>query len=376
MLLLAGVYAAAAARVDDTPLTDRTPPPRAVDGVGPGPPTFGRPDPGRRAAREQLREAVGAQVQAQFEQEVNAESLRRLRTAGAAGVVGLALVSLVIGWFVSGRVLAPVARITDRARELGDQVPDLSGRIALGGPHDELRELADTLDGFLDRTQRAVDGQRRFLADASHELRTPIAAAKTSLQVALADEGAEPTELRRVMGVAERQLTRMGRIVGDLLVLERASASRGSAEERVDLQQALRESADEWRVAAEDAGVTLAVAPGAAAACAIGREAAHRVIGNLLENAVRYNRPGGRVQARVEGVGAQIRLVVADTGRGIPEDERERVFERFHRAARDVRGTGLGLAIVRELVTAADGTIALQSEPGSGTTVTVELPAA
>ena len=260
--------------------------------------------------------------------------------------------------------------------QLGDQVPDLSGRIALGGPHDELRELADTLDGFLDRTQRAVDGQRRFLADASHELRTPIAAAKTSLQVALADDAAEPKELRRVMGVAERQLTRMGRIVGDLLVLERASASRGSAEERVDLQQALRESADEWRVAAEDAGVTLAVAPGAAAACAIGREAAHRVIGNLLENAVRYNRPGGRVQARVEGVGAQIRLVVADTGRGIPEDERERVFERFHRAARDVRGTGLGLAIVRELVTAADGTIALQSEAGRGTTVTVELPAA
>ena len=376
MLLLAGVYAAAASRVDDTPLTDRTPPPRAVDGVGPGPPAFGRPDPGRRAAREQLREAVGAQVQAQFEQEVNAESLRRLRTAGAAGVVGLALVSLVIGWFVSGRVLAPVARITDRARELGDQVPDLSGRNALGGPHDELRELADTLDGFLDRTQRAVDGQRRFLADASHELRTPIAAAKTSLQVALADERAEPTELRRVMGVAERQLTRMGRIVGDLLVLERASASRGSAEQRVDLQQALRESADEWRVAAEDAGVTLAVVPGAAAVCAIGREAAHRVIGNLLENAVRYNRPGGRVQARVEGVGAQIRLVVADTGRGIPEDERERVFERFHRAARDVRGTGLGLAIVRELVTAADGTIALESEAGRGTTVTVELPAA
>ena len=101
------------------------------------------------------------------------------------------------------------------------------------------------------------------------------------------------------------------------------------------------------------------------------------MIGNLLENAVRYNRPGGRVQARVEGVGAQgIRLVVADTGRGIPEDERERVFERFHRAARDVRGTGLGLAIVRELVTAADGTIALQSEAGRGTTVTVELPAA
>lgn len=376
MLLLAGVYAAAAARVDDTPLTDRTPPPRAAGDPRQGPPAFARPDAERRAAREEFRAAAGAQVQARFEQEVNAESLRRLRTAGAAGVVGLALMSLVIGWFVSGRVLAPVARITDRARELGDQVPDLSGRIALGGPHDELRELADTLDSFLDRTQGAVDGQRRFLADASHELRTPIAAAKASLQVALDHDGADPQELRAAMDVAERQLTRMGRIVGDLLVLERASAAGAGIQETVDLQAILREAADVCVVAADEAGVELVVAPGTPAACRIGREAASRVIGNLLENAIRYNRAGGRVQARVEGVGDRVRLVVADTGRGIPAGERDRVFERFHRAARDVRGTGLGLAIVHELVSTAGGTIALESEEGRGTTVTVELPTA
>jgi signal transduction histidine kinase len=108
----------------------------------------------------------------------------------------------------------------------------------------------------------------------------------------------------------------------------------------------------------------------------MGPEAASRVVGNLLDNAVTYNRPGGTVEVTLEQAGDRVRLTVRDTGRGIPAEERARVFERFHRAARDVRGTGLGLAIVRELVTAAGGDIDLRSREGEGTTVIVHLPAA
>jgi signal transduction histidine kinase len=320
---------------------------------------------------------VGERIQRRFEREVNEESLRQLRTAGVAGVVGLALVSLVIGWFVSGRVLSPVARITQRARELGDEVPDLSGRIDLGGPHDELRELADTLDGFLDRTQTAVESQRRFLADASHELRTPIAAAKTSLEVAVDDPDADPRELRDAIAVAGRQLDRMGRIVGDLLTMERAAAAPQAQQDGgADLRAVVRDVAASLDGPARAADVTLVVGTGPAVRSAMGAEAASRVVGNLLDNAITYNRPGGRVETTLERTGDRVRLTVADTGRGIPAAEQARVFERFHRAARDKRGTGLGLAIVRQLVAAAGGEIELRSREGEGTAVVVSLPAA
>lgn len=365
--MLAGVYAAVAAQVDDTPLTDRLPL------VQPAPPGFGEP---RLPPSVELRELVAERVQRRFEREVNEQSLENLRTAGFAGVVGLALLSLVIGWFVSGRVLAPVAEITRRARELGDRAPDLSGRIALGGPHDELRELADTLDGFLDRTEGAVVSQRRFLADASHELRTPIAAAKTSIEVALDDPEASRDELRQAMVVAERQLTRMGRIVGDLLTIERGGGAPRGAPSRSDLQGVLAEAASERAKAAGDARVELVARVGPPAPVRLEPEAARRVVGNLLDNAIAYNRPGGRVIAEVTRAGGSVRLTVSDTGRGIPAEEQERVWDRFHRASRDVPGTGLGLAIVRELVASAGGTATLSSREGEGTTVTVALPEA
>jgi signal transduction histidine kinase len=301
--------------------------------------------------------------QQRFERDVNQETLDRLRTAGLAGLAGLAVISLVIGWFVSGRLLSPVARITARARELGERAPDLSGRIDLGGPDDELKELADTLDAFLDRTEGAVAGQRRFLADASHELRTPLAAARTNIEVVLADPDSTREDYQRAAEVANRQLTRMGRIVGDLLLLERG---RAGSMGMVPLRELARAVVADLGPRARQGDITLVVEGGAEIRVRSDQDTVRRILANLVENAIIYNNPGGRVDVAVATWGGQTTLAVTDTGRGIPPAELERVFERFHRGTRDVPGTGLGLAIVRELAESIGAKVQVESTVGEG----------
>ena len=352
-MLLAGVIIVAAAQVDDTPRSDRDAiVEQLIEAEQAGVPPFQL----RRLARDIER-------QQRFERDVNQETLDRLRTAGLAGLGGLAVISLVIGWFVSGRLLSPVARITSRARELGERAPDLSGRIDLGGPEDELKELADTLDTFLDRTEDAVVGQRRFLADASHELRTPLAAARTNIEVVLADPDATRGDYQRAAEVANRQLTRMSRIVGDLLLLERGrAASMGM----VPLRELARGVAADLGSRATENDVALAVESGPEMRVRSDQESVRRIVANLVENAVIYNRPGGRVDITFDSRDGQTVLSVADTGRGIPPEELEHVFDRFHRGARDVPGTGLGLAIVQELAGSIGATVRVESTIAAG----------
>lgn len=312
--------------------------------------------------------------QERFEREVNRETLRRLRTAGLAGLGGILILSLGIGYVVAGRVLSPVSRITLRARELGERAPDLSGRIDLGGPHDELRELSDTLDGFLDRTEAAVESQRRFLADAAHELRTPVAAAKTTIDVVLEDSDADVEEHRRAEGVAQRQLARMGRLIADLLVLERRG--NGFGRESVDLRAAARSAAEELASLAAERGISVEVTTGAPLAVHANPDELARILVNLVENAIVHNRPEGSVRVDVDDHGPRVRARVEDTGPGVPADRREAIFERFRRGSTDTRGTGLGLAIARELAREGGGDVTLESDPGRGSTFTLELPAA
>ncbi len=283
------------------------------------------------------------------------------------------MLSLGIGYVVAGRVLAPVSRITARARELGEWAPDLSGRIDLGGPDDELRELADTLDSFLDRAEEAVTSQRRFLADAAHELRTPVAAAKTNLDVVLDDSDADLAEHRRAEGVAQRQLARMGRLISDLLVLERRAGARV---EVVDLQVAAGSAASELAALAEEREVALVVRPGPRAPVRADRDDLARVLGNLIENAIVHNPPGTSVTVHVRPRDGRVVAEVTDDGLGIPQEARERVFERFQRLGDRRAGTGLGLAIARELARAAGGDVRLGTESGRGSTLTLDLPAA
>jgi signal transduction histidine kinase len=215
-------------------------------------------------------------------------------------------------------------------------------------------------------------GQRRFLADASHELRTPLAAAQATLDVVLADPDADVHEHRHAARVAGGQLRRMGRLVSDLLVLERRSGSRPAV---VDLQAMAAEVARELAPLAEERGVPLQVRAGSRAPVEADPDDLRRIAANLMENAVIHNRPGGRAEAWIERAGGWVRLIVADNGPGIAPEDQERIFERFARAAEGAGGTGLGLAIVRELARAAGGEVALASRPGAGSAFAVSLPA-
>src|SRR5262249_20067966 len=154
-----------------------------------------------------------------LEQLVNQRALEQLRNYAFIGLGVMFLVSLGVGWYVAGMVVAPIGRISGVAKQI--QATDLSKRIAMGGPKDELRDLADTFDGMLDRLETAFEAQRRFIQDASHELRNPLAVMRTNLDVALADPDADEDELRRTASVVARTATRMGRLVDDLLAYAR-----------------------------------------------------------------------------------------------------------------------------------------------------------
>jgi len=306
---------------------------------------------------------------------VNAEILGKLRyySLGALGVLFVS--SLGVGWVVAGRVLAPVGRITSVARDI--QATDMSRRIQLPGPEDELKQLADTFDAMLARLDAAFDAQRQFVADASHELRNPLAIIRTNVDVALADPDASPDDLRQAIAVVKRAGDRMTLLVDDLLALARRQEPT-LEHEPVDLGAAVAEASDDFMVPAETRDIVLdrAIAPGVVVTG--DREALKRVVANLLDNAVRLAPAGSRIRLATGSEGNRAWIAVADEGPGISPDDQAHVFDRFWRAdkarARADGGTGLGLAIVRQIVEGHGGEVRLHSKVGVGSSFVVWLP--
>ena len=306
---------------------------------------------------------------------VNAETLDKLRyySIGALGVLFVS--SLGVGWVVAGRVLAPIGRITSVARDI--QATDLSRRIQLPGPEDELKQLADTFDAMLARLDAAFAAQRQFVADASHELRNPLAIIRTNVDVALADPDASPDELRQTIATVKRAGDRMTLLVDDLLALARRQQPT-LEHEPVDLGAAVAEASDDFMVPAETRDIVLdrAIAPGVVVTG--DREALKRVVANLLDNAVRLAPAGSRIRLATGSEGNRAWIAVADEGPGISPQDQPHVFDRFWRAdkarARADGGTGLGLAIVRQLVESHGGEVRLHSKVGVGSSFVVWLP--
>jgi two-component system OmpR family sensor kinase len=309
------------------------------------------------------------------------QTLARVQAFLLLGVLGGAVLALLAGLFVSDRAMSPIKELTNAAREIG-RTEDASHRVPHPEADDEIAELARTLEGMLGaldasraRTQTLLDRQREFVADASHELRTPLTSVLANLELLteeLAGEQAETAE------AALRSTRRMRRLVGDLLLLARADAARSQPHRPTDLGQVLIEAAAELGPMSEGHELQVRAEPARVTGV---RDELHRLILNLLENAIRHTPPGTRVRAATSSDGETVTLVVEDSGPGIPADLSARVFERFVRGGRDGgRGSGLGLAIVRSVAESHGGTVrlagsSLATAGAPGTRFVIELPA-
>ena len=227
---------------------------------------------------------------------------------------------------------------------------------------------------------RLLESHRRdFVANVSHELRTPLASIQGFVET-LHDDSLEPAQRKQYLGVVSRNADRLRALIEDLLELSRIEGrSQPLALEPVDALAVASDLLRDMAPRIEARGLT-AAASGAAPPVLADRRALEQVLQNLLDNAVKYTEPGGRIEVRAALANGKVRIEVADTGMGIPEADRARVFERFYRVdkarSRDLGGTGLGLAIVKHLVQAMDGDLRLDSREGEGTSVAVLLPAA
>jgi signal transduction histidine kinase len=292
-------------------------------------------------------------------------------TVGRAMLAGLVPLLAVVGgvtWLVTRRALRPVEGIRGEMAAITAST-DLSRRVPEPATRDEVARLARTTNETLTALEESVERQRRFVADASHELRSPIASLRTQLEVA----AAHPELLDLDGAVADT--VRLQHLAADLLLLARLDAGEEPLGKPVALGTLVRE--DVARRNAEDPGGVAVVAGELADATVAGsRGQLARVLGNLLDNAVRH--AAGRVDVRVRRAGAWAVLEVADDGAGVPAADRERIFERFVRLddarSRDDGGAGLGLAIVRDVVVRHGGSIGVGEAPGGGALFTVRLP--
>jgi signal transduction histidine kinase len=318
-----------------------------------------------------------AALRAAAERTVRARMHRKVVTDFAFALLGTTLLSLVAGWFVAGRMLRPVSRITTTARRVAGGT-DLRARIAATGPNDELRELADTFDQMLERLDRAFASQRSFVANASHELRTPLAVLRAEIEDRLDDPDVGEAELRDMAAVVYDAVQRAEQLIGSLLTLARSQDGLRK-HERVELVDAVGAVAQRMRPAFDDEDVALTVS-GESAAIDGDRTLLERLIENLLTNALRYNQPGGLVTIAVEHDAATVRLAVANSGPSVAPDVVARLFEPFFRTddsrSRDSGGAGLGLSIVAAVASAHRGEATASARPAGGLVVTVSFPTA
>jgi len=301
----------------------------------------------------------------------------RVKVFLAFGVLGGGLLALLAGLATARRAMEPIAEMTAAAREV-ERSRDPTVRIPRPDAEDEVAELARTLESMLhaldearSETEATLVRQREFVADASHELRTPLTSVLANLE--LLEEYLDG-EQREAAASALRSSRRMRRLVADLLLLARADAGRETAHEPVDVSSIVTDAAAELEPVAGDHEISISAPPGMVVDGA--RDELHRLILNLMENALRHTDPGTAVEAQVQREDGYVVLAVEDDGPGIPEDLRDKVFERFFRGSSDRGGSsGLGLSIVRAVAESHNGTVGLEPPlDGRGARFVVRLP--
>ena len=308
-----------------------------------------------------------------FEELINSRTLQRLRDVSIIVLASLFPISVFVGWLVAGRVLRPIGRITEVAREI--QATDLARRIELDGPDDELKQLADTFDGMLDRLESASESQRAFIHETSHELRNPLAIMATNLDVALADDTHE--DLRTAAGIVRTSVDRIAHTVDGLLSYARREAPVVRSEP-VDLAEIVDKTVAEFATPAARRGIDLVVRSEPGEPIVGDRAALRQVIENLLSNAVRHSSDGSEIRVGSGAHNGWAWLAVADDGVGIAPDDHDAVWQRYWRATgeddADRPRRGLGLAVVRQVAEAHGGIVRVDSQQGNGARFWIWIP--
>ena len=301
-------------------------------------------------------------------------TLTRLLYYSLGALAVVAAGSAWLGWIVAGRALRPVHAITAAARAASEE--NLGQRIALAGPEDELKELADTFDAMLARLDAAFASQRRFVADASHELRTPLTVMRTAIDVTLAKPGRTQAQLESMAVEVCQAVDRAEALIEALLTLARSDRGRGPAEPldvAVLAEDALDAAAPAIRARPVTVEATLLPGPTLGDPVLV-----ERLVTNLVDNAVRHNVPDGWIQVATGTRWGMAFIEVANGGEPIPEEVVPSLFEPFRRLSERTGppdGTGLGLSIVRSVALAHHGQVIARGRPAGGLEVSVLLPA-
>jgi signal transduction histidine kinase len=329
--------------------------------VQPGAPGTG----GAAQSRELAERAYAASV------ERNTDALHSGLFRSLAVLAALTVISIALGWLVAGRVLRPLRTMTATTRQISER--NLNERLALPGPRDELRELADTIDGLLARLQAAFDAQRQFVANASHELRSPLTEERTILEVALADPAATAATLRSACEEVLEANQEQEQLIESLLTLARSQ--RGlDHREPFDLADVTTRLLDARRRQAQAGGLSINAALTPAPATG-DPGLAERLVANLVDNALRYNIPGGRVEVMTRTRDGHAILSVANTGPAVPGGQVQRLLQPFQRLSPDRTGapggSGLGLSIVAAIAK-AHGAI-ISARPGNEGGLDIEV---
>jgi signal transduction histidine kinase len=304
---------------------------------------------------------------------IDRELAQLRRALGAAFLLSLAL-ALAGGWWIARGALGPLRTMAGSAQRATGSAPGF--RLEAPNPRDELGTLAASFNGLLARVDALLAQQRQFMADASHELRTPVSIARTALEVALGRPTRSADEYRDALRLVAAQMRRLSRLVDDLLTLARADAAGLRVErEPLYLDELVADVVSEARVLAAAKGVAL----GSAGATDVDTRGDERMLRqlflNLLDNAIRHTPAGGKVELDLEVAGPLALVTVVDGGPGIPDGDRERVFERFVRLdGQHGDGAGLGLAIARAIAEAHGGSLALARSGPGGSAFEVRLP--
>lgn len=286
----------------------------------------------------------------------------------------LAAAALIGGYWMTARAFRPVAKMNTLAASIAGG-GDLSGRISLpqGTGRDELGDLAGTINGMLGRLEEAFEHERRFTADAAHELRTPLGAMKMQGEYALTRSSAEEKDetIERMLEKNEE----MRVLVNQLLLIARMEAGQMTCEDRCDLAQVISGIAEDMEIVAAERGMVIhtELAP-CKTVCS--RAMLTRAVVNLIDNAIRYGRDDGQIHVTLRRQGNTACISVRDDGEGMDAESAAHVFERFWRAdgARSTPGTGVGLSIVQAIARAHGGSASVSSEPGEGSCFTLEIP--